>query len=218
MLQTQNLSYHYTAALQLQFPDIGLSSAAELLILGESGVGKTTLLYLLAGLLKPTSGTIHIANTETTALSSSELDHFRGQHIGLVFQRPHFIQSISVLDNLLMIQHVAGKTQSKRVALRLLQALGIGNKARIKPNQLSQGEQQRAGIALATINQPNLILADEPTASLDDKNCFKVMDLLKQQAEETGANLLVITHDIRLKSSFDQVLELTQKTTQKAVK
>ncbi|MGB0523205.1 MAG: ABC transporter ATP-binding protein [Flammeovirgaceae bacterium] len=214
MLQTHNLQYSYTNTLRFQFPDIQLNPQQQLLILGESGVGKTTLLYLLAGLLKPLSGEIIVSEQKFSQLSPSQLDHFRGQQIGLIFQQPHFIQSLSILENLLMIQHVAGKKQDKQRAFQLLDALGIGEKSKNKAHQLSQGEQQRAGIALATINRPKLILADEPTASLDDNNCFKVLELLQQQAAETQANLLVITHDTRIKSALDQVLVLKKETIQ----
>lgn len=218
MLQSQDLQFQYTPTFQFQFPDIQVGLAGQLLVLGESGVGKTTLLYLLAGLLKPTSGSIRLNDTVINQLSSSQLDYFRGQHIGLIFQRPHFIESVTLIENLLMIQHVAKKKQDKRAALRLLQKLGIGEKARMKPTQLSQGEQQRAGIALATINKPQLILADEPTASLDDTNCHKVLDLLKEQAQETQATLIVITHDARVKSAIGNVLELQKSTIQKILR
>ena len=136
------------------------------------------------------------------------LDRFRGRHIGLVFQRPHFVQALSVQENLALVQYLAGKPQDKKRIKEVLDNLGIGHKLGEKPHRLSQGEQQRAAIALAVINSPQLILADEPTSSLDNKNCAKVAQLLKEQASATGAQLIIITHDQRLKDQFKNTLSL----------
>ena len=208
MLKTQSVFFAYNEQTEFRFPDIELAPGENLLVLGESGIGKTTLLHLLAGLLQPKSGSVELMGTMFHELSSARLDRFRGRHIGLVFQRPHFVQALSIQENLALVQYLAGKPQDKKRIREVLDGLGIGHKLREKPHHLSQGEQQRAAIALAVINNPQLILADEPTSSLDDKNSAKVAALLKEQASATGAQLVIITHDQRLKDQFQNTLLL----------
>ncbi len=208
MFKTHSLSFAYYQGREFWFPDIQLKKGENLLILGESGIGKTTLLHLMAGLLKPNSGKIELMGTVLNELSLAKLDHFRGRHIGLIFQRPHIIQNLSLSENLALIQYLVGKPQNKNQIKAILDNLGIGHQLHKKPRQLSQGEQQRATIALALINRPQLILADEPTSSLDDKNCTKVANLLKEQASATNAQLIVISHDQRLKDQFQNTLTL----------
>lgn len=208
MLRTQSLHFQYDSTTQFHFPDIELSAGANLLVLGESGIGKTTLIHLIAGLLKPGSGSIELHGTVLNELSSARLDRFRGQHIGLVFQRPHFMQSLSLRDNLKLVQHLGGQKPNEGRVSSVLEHLGIQHKRHSRPNQLSQGEQQRAAIALAVVNSPRLILADEPTSSLDDKNCAKVIHLLSDQAQLTDAALVIITHDQRLKGKFQKEITL----------
>ncbi len=208
MFKTQSLFFAYNQQTAFRFPDIELEAGENLLVLGESGIGKTTLLHLMAGLLQPKSGSVELMGTVLHDLSSARLDSFRGRHIGLVFQRPHFVQALSLQENLALVQFLAGKSRDKNRINEVLNRLGIGHKLREKPYRLSQGEQQRAAIALAVINSPQLILADEPTSSLDDKNCAKVAALLKEQASVTGAQLIIITHDQRLKDQFQNTLTL----------
>lgn len=210
MLTTQSVSFEYNQSNSFEFPDIELSEGSNLLILGESGVGKTTLLHLIGGLLKPKTGKISIGETAITALKGKELDRFRGANVGMVFQRPHFIQSLSLAENLQMIQFLAGKNQDLHRVKVVLDRLGLISKLKENPRNLSQGEQQRAAIALAVINKPRLILADEPTAALDDKNCFRVVELLKNLTKRSGSSLIIITHDQRLKSEFANSINLTR--------
>lgn len=207
-LSVQSLSFAYTADRVFNFPDITLESGKDLLILGESGIGKTTFLHLIAGLLLPKSGSVTLMGTSLSGLSSGQRDLFRGKHIGMVFQRPHFIKALALHEHLTLIQHLAGKAKDLKKIKKVLDELNIAQHFYAKPHRMSQGEQQRASIALAVINNPQLILADEPTASLDDKNCLKVAELLKEQAKTTGAMLAVITHDQRLKTSFSNTLQL----------
>ncbi len=208
MFKTQSLFFEYNQSTYFNFPDITLNARDNLLVLGESGIGKTTLLHLMAGLLRPKSGSVELMGTVLHELSLAKLDRFRGRHIGLVFQRPHFIQALTLQENLALVQYLAGKPQDKNRIRKVLDSLGIGHKLREKPQRLSQGEQQRAAIALAVINNPQLILADEPTSSLDDNNCSKVAALLQEQALVTGAQLIIITHDHRLKDQFKNTLAL----------
>lgn len=208
MVQTQSLQFAYNNHSAFSFPDIRLEDGQNLLILGESGIGKTTLLHLLAGLLPAQSGFIKLAGTDITQLSTRQRDRFRGQHIGLVFQQPHFVSALTLVENLRLIQYVAHRSRDAERIGAILAKLGLSDKLHRRPIHLSQGEQQRAAIAMAVVNQPSLILADEPTASLDDKNCQQVVELLREQAVATGAHLVIITHDQRLKNQFERTLEL----------
>ena len=207
MLKTKDLEFNYDNQMFFKFQNIDLSSNENLLIIGESGVGKTTLMHLLAGLLKSNSGSIKLFDKELSQLSSHKLDRFRKNNIGIVFQRPHFVNSLTVKENLQLAQYIANKKDNNRIE-NILKNLNIFDKSNKKTNQLSQGEKQRASIALAIVNSPKLILADEPTSSLDDNNCLKVIKLLKKQATDFGAQLIVITHDSRLKKHFKKSIEL----------
>ncbi len=209
MLQTENLSFRYHKKDPLfQFPDISLKMGENLLILGASGIGKTTLLHLLAGLLFPLHGRIEIGGTAYHLLSTREMDKFRGQNIGLVFQNNHAIQSLNVIENLKARLFFSKKDISHKLITDMLEQLDILDCKTKMVCELSQGQLQRLGIAMALIHQPQIILADEPTSSLDNINCDKVMQLLIQKAKASGANLVVITHDQRIKSLFDNKLEL----------
>ena len=206
MLETKNLRFKYDDDSELSFPDIK-TSKENLLILGASGVGKTTFLHLLSGLLKPLEGEIDLIGIPISKLTMSEMDRFRGKNIGIVFQKPHFINSLTVKENLQLAQYISKKIDKTRIN-SLLESLGIEDKANKKTLNLSQGEKQRVAIALAIVNSPKLILADEPTSSLDDLNCDKVINLLKDQAAKYKAKLIIITHDYRLKKHFKNTLSL----------
>ncbi len=208
MLQTTDLQFAYGKNVLLRFPDILLQQGEHWLLLGESGSGKTTMLHLLGGLLSPQQGKICIGDTDIAQLSASRLDRFRGQHIGIVFQKSHFIRSLTVAENLLLAQKLAHAPLDRARVASLLERLQLGHKMHSKPSQLSIGEQQRAAIARALINQPNLILADEPTSALDDHNSAAVATLLEEEAKAAGATLLVVTHDKRLKDRFPQQIQL----------
>ena len=206
MLETKNLKFKYDDDSELSFPNIN-TSKENLLILGASGVGKTTFLHLLSGLLHPLEGEIDLIGTPISKLTMSEMDRFRGKNIGIVFQKPHFINSLTVKENLQLAQYISKKIDKTRIS-SLLESLGIEDKANKKTLNLSQGEKQRVAIALAIVNSPKLILADEPTSSLDDLNCDKVNNLLKDQAAKYKAKLIIITHDYRLKKHFKNTLSL----------
>jgi len=207
MILTKEVEFNYDNQIFFKFQDIDLKSNENLLIIGNSGVGKTTLMHLLAGLLKSNSGSIKLFDQELSQLSSHQLDRFRKKNIGIVFQRPHFVNSLTVKENLQLAQYIANNKDNNRID-SILKNLNIFDKSNKKTNQLSQGEKQRASIALAIVNSPKLILADEPTSSLDDANCSKVIELLKKQATDFGAQLIVITHDSRVKKHFKNSIEL----------
>jgi putative ABC transport system ATP-binding protein len=202
VLTTENVSYKYQGRDSIKFPDLTLESTAHCLILGKSGVGKTTFLHILAGLLKPTQGSIVIDQNDIYKFTAAGLDFYRGQHIGLVFQQPYFIQAISLSENLAWAQQFSGKHPNHERINELLERLQIIQHKNRLPSRLSIGEQQRASIARALVNKPSIILADEPTSALDDDNAAEVVNLLREQAEQDGASLVIVTHDARIKQHF----------------
>jgi putative ABC transport system ATP-binding protein len=206
MIETKSLEFSYDNSFVFKFPNIKLKSNENLLVLGNSGIGKSTLLHNLAGILRPKSGSIKIFDQEISKLSELELDKFRGQNIGIIFQRSHFVNSLTVGENLELAQFL-GRNKKGNIK-ETLDNLKILDKINKKPKELSQGERQRASIALAIINSPKLILADEPTSSLDDTNCSNVIKILKEQALKYQAQLIVITHDSRLKKHFKKSISL----------
>ncbi len=208
MIKTSNLSYAYENGHKFAFPDIDLTPGDHLLVIGPSGVGKTTLLYLLAGLLAPLDGTISIAGTELNSLARHKMDKFRGEHIGLIFQQYHFIKSLSVSENLRLRQSFPINANDKKRRQELAERLGLEEHLHKKVTALSQGQQQRLSIALGLIHRPKIIYADEPTSNLDDANCVKVIDLLKEEAEICKSSLLIITHDLRVMSHFQNKVVL----------
>ncbi|MEM9849234.1 MAG: ABC transporter ATP-binding protein [Bacteroidota bacterium] len=208
MLQSENLAYSYDNRTLLRFPDIHCKRGEQYLLIGQSGSGKTTLLHLLAGLRRPKQGSVSINGKNINALSTAQLDQFRGQNVGIIFQQAHFVRALSVAENLLLAQRLANKNEDPAVIKSMLKQLGLSHKLHANTNELSVGEQQRVAIARALINQPAVIFADEPTSALDDRNTEQVIALLKEQAAKADASLLIVTHDNRLKSVFEQTIEL----------
>ena len=202
MISTKNITFSYNKDQNFIMPDLFCQAGSTVLVTGNSGKGKTTYLHILAGMLQPNSGEILIDNTDFTNLKGSKADKFRGKNIGVVFQKSHFIASLSVLENLEMASWLAtGKKHTKR-AKELLNKLDILEQAHKQPSQLSVGQQQRVSIARALINEPKVLLADEPTSSLDDKNTDNVIELLELLSKEYKAALIIVTHDSRIKAKF----------------
>jgi putative ABC transport system ATP-binding protein len=208
MLSATNLHYKYTNGEALSFPDLTCAVGETRLLLGKSGSGKTTMLQLLAGLRKPTQGTVTIAGQNLAELSAAALDHFRGRHVGMIFQTPHFVRALTMRENLELAQTLAGNHIDKQRINGLLEQLDLGDKAKALPGQLSVGQQQRAAIARALVNEPAVLFADEPTSALDDENTSRVVKLLQHQAEAVGAALLIVTHDNRLTGIIPQQTRL----------
>lgn len=209
MISIKSVSHSYSDGHQISFRDWQISSGEQWLLLGESGSGKTTLLHLLTGILKPTAGEVRINDTAIYELSPKKLDQFRGQNIGIVFQRPHLIKSLNIAENLVLAQSFAGLPTNLRRVDEVLASLGIADKKTSYPNEISQGQLQRVSIARAVINKPALLIADEPTSSLDDKNASAVLSLLMQQSGLNQATLVVATHDKRVKDAFTNTYELS---------
>lgn len=207
-LITRSLTFAYNDQIRFSFPDIICKKGEHVLIVGPSGCGKTTLLHLLAGLLKPTSGSVQINGTEITRLHGSPLDRYRGKEIGFVFQKPHFIQALSAIENIRIAAYLNDQKVNDEVIDRLLTRLNLKDRRNARVNRMSEGERQRLSIARAIVNKPTIILADEPTSSLDDRNCEESLTLLQEQAETTGSSLIIVTHDQRLRAFFNHIITL----------
>ncbi|MCU0446912.1 MAG: ATP-binding cassette domain-containing protein [Microscillaceae bacterium] len=208
MFEIKNLQHQYQQLKVLDITDWQAQQGEQWLVLGGSGSGKTTLLHILAGLRTPTQGLVKVANVNLNTLNGARLDRFRGQNIGLVFQKPHLAQTLTVMQNLLLAQYMAGLRQNHSHCEAVLKSLSVLDKKNTFPAQLSQGQAQRVSVARAVLNQPKLLLADEPTASLDDKNAAQVLDLLMEQAQNYQATLLIATHDQRVKEKIALSFEL----------
>jgi putative ABC transport system ATP-binding protein len=199
-LQICELSYRYpdARATPLTFPSFALPQGQHAILLGPSGCGKSTLLHLLAAILSPQQGTLQVAGIDITSLSRRATDAWRGRTIGFLPQKLALVASLTVHENLRLAPYAAGMAADTSRADELLRALGLQDKANAKPHQLSQGQQQRVAIARAMFNRPKLVLADEPTANLDDAACAAAVALLESQAAEAGASLVIATHDARV--------------------
>lgn len=208
MLHSTQLSFAYPEGPSFLFPDLHLEAGQELLLLGGSGTGKTTMLHLLAGLRSVQSGSVQLAGANFASMKEAARDKHRGRHVGMVFQTAHFLDALSVMDNLLMPQFLGADQPDRSRAMAMLDRLGLGHKAAVKPQRLSVGEQQRVAIARALMHAPDIVFADEPTSALDDANAKEVLALLQEQVRETGASLVVVTHDQRLKDSISNTLSL----------
>ena len=192
----------------VRLDEFALEAKSDALVVGPSGCGKTTLLHLIAGLLLPRAGTIVVDGEDLARLPASARDRFRGRHIGIVLQQFHLLPTLTAMQNLLVAQTIPGLAADRAAALSTLKALGVDEFAGTYPHELSVGQQQRVAIARALVNHPRLLLADEPTSSLDDEACANVADLLLETARSHDASLLIATHDSRLKARIPRVLEL----------
>jgi len=202
MINIRSLSHVYEKGRKIRFPDWEIADMEQWLLLGASGSGKSTLLNIISGLLMPTEGEILIHGTCLYTLSARGMDRFRGRHIGIVFQRPHLIRSLNVFDNLEIAAVMAGLPIDQEHNLLLLNDLGIADLAKNYPDELSQGQLQRVSVARALVNKPDLLIADEPTSSLDDGNAAQVIQILINQAKDNGAALIIATHDQRVREHF----------------
>lgn len=210
LLKLEGLSHQYPGGEQLYFPDLRIGRGEHTLLLGDSGTGKTTFLHILTGLLRPSAGRVLVGGQDIYALSTRKQDHYRGQQIGLVFQNAHLINSLTLYGNMRIAQEFAGKKHDTERINRTLEILDLLDHRDKYPRKLSRGQLQRAAIARAVINHPAILVADEPTASLDDTNTGRVMDLLFEQADVHGATLLLATHDNRIKERFHNMTILTK--------
>ena len=185
-----------------------LGAGEQAVLVGESGSGKSTLLNLIAGILLPDEGEIVVNGTDPTKLSEAARDRFRAANIGYVFQSFNLLQGFTALENVLLGQMFGGGNGDADRAVQLLKSVGLGHRLQHKPRALSVGEQQRVAIARALVNAPPLVLADEPTGSLDAKNGMAVLELLRRICTEGKHTLLLVTHDPQVMKSFEKVVRL----------
>lgn len=180
--------------------DLRVNEAERVALVGKSGSGKTTLLNLLAGLDTPTSGELVVAGHNLSRLNSRDLAHYRCRAIGVVFQSFQLLGHCSARQNVELPLMLQGKSPKERrqLALAAIDRVGLSNRARHLPHELSGGEQQRVAVARAIVHRPGLLLADEPTGNLDSRTAAQIMDLMLEVVGETGAALILITHDSRL--------------------
>ncbi len=207
-IRISSLKVTFNSHFQLTFPDWELQKQEDAVILGPSGSGKTTLLHILAGLLAPTSGEIEVNGLAINQMTPAQLDEFRRSQVGIVFQQPHLIRSLSVMDNLRMARYLGQKPQDDEWIHQIIDQLDLKAIKDQDVKRISQGQAQRVAIARAIINKPSVLFGDEPTASLDDQNCTRVIRLLKQEARLCNATLIIATHDHRVKNEFENHLQL----------
>ncbi|QTN30099.1 ATP-binding cassette domain-containing protein [Rhodoferax sp. AJA081-3] len=198
MICTRSLRFAYPGGVTLVFPDVDVAQGEVLLLSGPSGCGKSTWLALVAALVRPTAGDLTVAGQTLGAIKSVAADAWRARAIGLLPQRLHLSAALSVYQNLAIAQWAAGQPEDAARIHAALQALGVQDLAQRKPGQLSGGQAQRVALARAVLLQPRVILADEPTASLDDAAAADAVGLLLATAKAQGATLVIATHDARV--------------------
>lgn len=202
MIRTRHLGWRYPQGPLLRFPDLDLPQGGVLLLQGASGAGKSTWLSLVAALRKPAEGELVVAGQDLAQLNGPQRDTWRGRNVGFLPQRLHLSSSLSVQDNLGLVFFAAGLPRQPALVQETLQALGIGELAARRPSQLSGGQAQRAALARAVLLSPRVLLADEPTASLDDAAAGAALRLLQQAAARCGATLVIATHDRRVREAL----------------
>src|SRR6266498_4147661 len=213
-LQISHVSKRYgsgtTEVTAVHDVSLSVSPGEIVLIMGPSGSGKTTLLSMLGALLKPSEGTIQLNSVTISALAENRLPDIRLKQFGFVFQDFNLLSALTALENVAIVAELAGKKSgtARRAAASLLTELGLGERLNFLPEKLSGGEKQRVAIARALVNDPALILADEPTANLDSKIGHEIMRLLQRIAREQRRSVVIVSHDQRIKEIADRVLWL----------
>jgi putative ABC transport system ATP-binding protein len=189
--------------------EFSLAEKAQVALSGESGLGKTTLLHLIAGILKPDSGSIKLAGREVSSLSEPQRDRLRAMTLGYIFQTFNLLPAFTCLENVLLGMSF-GPGANRPFAETLLRRVGLGDRLGHYPRQLSTGQQQRVAVARALANRPKLVLADEPTGNLDHANAREALKLVREACGENGAALLLVSHDRDVLAQFDTVFELSK--------
>jgi putative ABC transport system ATP-binding protein len=177
-------------------------------VMGPSGSGKSTLMHILAGLDKPTSGSVTVAGTEITTMKDSELTKLRREHIGFVFQFFNLLPMLTAEENIRLPLSIAGEKPDKEQFAQLIDSVGLGDRLSHRPAELSGGQQQRVAIARALVSQPEVVFADEPTGNLDSKTGAEILELLRHSVEEMGQTIVMVTHEARAAAIADRVLYL----------
>ena len=207
MIHTQGLRYQYPHGPPLVFADVQVPQGATLVLRGDSGSGKSTWLALLAGLLSATAGSVTVAGSDPGALAQSARDAWRARTLGFLPQKLHLSDALNVRQNLNLVYFAAGLPVDPAAVTQALHALGVADLAARKPSQLSGGQAQRVALARAVLLKPRVILADEPTASLDDASAGAALQLLAGSAQQCGATLVIATHDRRVSEALAGAVE-----------
>jgi putative ABC transport system ATP-binding protein len=205
---TKHLGRNSKRTFTLHISEFTLEAAQHLALVGASGSGKTTLLHLISGIIRPDEGSIRIAGTDITTLTEAQRDRFRAKHIGIVHQTFNLLQGLTARENVLVATMFTDNKGVEDRTNALLERLGLGAKMHNKPRELSIGEQQRVAVARALVNKPALILADEPTASVDAPNAARVIEEMRAVASEDGASILTITHDAAVQAMFPKCVQI----------
>ncbi len=212
MIQLRNLSMSFTLGDSrvevLRGVDLDIDAGERVAVLGPSGSGKTTLLLLLAGLERPAAGAVRVDGVDLADLDADNLADLRRDRLGIIFQSFHLVPSLDALDNVALPLQIAGLPGSRERAREMLGAVGLGDRERHYPGQLSGGEQQRVAIARALVNRPALVLADEPTGNLDRDTGAKVGELMFELVAGQGGTLVLVTHDPTIAARCDRRLRL----------
>ncbi len=194
----------------LDIPEFSLDAGDQVVMVGRSGCGKTTLLHVIAGISRPTSGRVKIDGWDIALMAESEVDQFRAERIGYVYQTFNLLASFTALENVLLGMTFGRVRADRDRAKTLLKRVGLEHRLTHKPPMLSVGEQQRVAVARALANRPQLILADEPTANVDVGNQQQIIDLLRQACQEEGVALILVTHAPEVAEQFSRVEYLEQ--------
>lgn len=202
MISSQGLCFRHAGGPTIAFADLSLAQGSPLLVRGPSGSGKSTWLALVAGLLRPQAGVLQVAGVELTGLSVAQRDAWRAQHLGFLPQRLHLSEALDVHGNLALAFLAAGRNVDESRIAQVLDRMGIAALSRRKPSQLSGGQAQRVALARAMMLSPSVLVADEPTSSLDDDTAREALQLLLQTAREAGTTLAVATHDARVAAAM----------------
>lgn len=207
-IEIQNLRVDYRLRQErltvVDIPAWSVAAGEQAAIFGPSGSGKSTLLHVLSGVIAPTHGNVRICGTDLAPLSEAQRDRFRAQHTGYVFQNLNLLSSYTALENVLMGATFIAKKIGRGDAEALLRTVGLEARMHHRPGELSLGEQQRVAIARALIKRPELVLADEPTGSLDPRNTAQIIRLLRSTCEAYNSTLIVVTHEQSVIAEFDQ--------------
>jgi len=208
MISFHNVIHQYGRRPVLRIPDLDIPSGHHVGIHGESGSGKTSLLHLVSGLLTPSTGSVVVHGQTVSDLGEAARDHFRASHIGYVFQTFNLLDGFSAVDNVMLAQVFNTGRSDRGQAMSILERVGLADRASSRPSELSVGQQQRVCIARALVNDPHIVLADEPTGSLDAGTASAIMDVLQEVA--AGKTLLMVTHDRSMLGRFERTLDMEE--------
>ena len=210
MIDIHHITKSFGSLQVLKGIDLHIDKGEVVSIVGPSGAGKTTLLQIIGTLEKPDTGSVYIDDVDVTQLSGNKLSRFRNQHLGFVFQFHQLLPEFTAIENIMIPAYIAGikPSEAKQRATELLQFMGLADRATHKPNELSGGEKQRVAVARALINQPAVILADEPSGSLDSQNKTELHQLFFDLRNKFGQTFVIVTHDETLAATTDRTIHL----------